>query len=80
MATIQLGQFTDDHADEIALALDDAGISYYVKRFGRVVRLLSAADWGTRVFVEKADAIEAAEIARAIAPDGVNRRLRAPDV
>ena len=77
MATIQLGQFTDDHADEIADALDHAGIAFYVKRFGRVVRLLSAADWGTRLFVDRADAVAAAEIARTIAPDGINRRLRA---
>lgn len=76
MATVQLGQFTDEHADAITSALTDAGIPYYEKRFGRVVRLLSAADWGTRLFVDKADALRAAAIAREIAPDGVSRRLR----
>ena len=75
MATVQLGQFTDDHADAIAAALDDAAIAFYAKRFGRVVRLLSAADWGTRLFVERADLDQAVAIALRIAPDGVRRRL-----
>ena len=75
MATVQLGQFTDDHADEIAAALDDAGIAFYAKSFGRVVRLLSAADWGTRLFVDRADLDQAVTSALRIAPDGVRRRL-----
>jgi len=75
VATVQLGQFTDDHADEIAAALDEAGIAFYAKRFGRVVRLLSAADWGTRLFVERDDLDQAVPIALRIAPDGVRRRL-----
>ena len=74
MATVQLGQFTDDNADLIEAALDEAGIAHYAKRFGGLVRFLSAADWGTRLFVDKADLDRAMEIARGIAPDGVRRK------
>ena len=75
MPTVPLGQFTDDNADAIGAALDAAGISWYAKRFGRVVRLLSAADWGTRLFVDRDDLTRAVEIAREIAPQGVRKRL-----
>ena len=74
MGSVQLGQFTDDHADAIAAALEEAAIGYYVKRFGRVVRVLFAADWGTRIFVDEDDLARAGEVARAIAPDGVRKR------
>jgi hypothetical protein len=75
MPSVQLGQFTDEHADAIEAALDKAGISFYTKSFGRLVRTIFAADWGTRVFVERADLERAAEIAREIAPHGVRKRL-----
>ena len=76
VATVQLGQFTDDHADAIAAALDAAGIPHWSKRFGRVVRLLSDAAWGTRLFVDQADVERASAIAAEIAPHGLRRRRR----
>ena len=75
MPTVQLGQFTDEHADAVAAALDAAGIPFFAKRFGKVVRLIFAADWGTRLFVERSELTRAVEIARRIAPDGVRKRM-----
>ena len=63
--TVQLGQFTEENAERVIAALEDAGIVWWHKRHGRFVQLLSAADWGVRVFVE-ADRLEDA---RAIARD-----------
>jgi hypothetical protein len=71
---VQLGQFTDAHADEIVAALEKAGIHAYAKRFGRIVRTMFAADWGTRLFVDGADYDRATAVAREIAPDGLRRR------
>ena len=74
MATVQLGQFTDENAEAVIKALDDAGIGFYTKSFGRIVRVLFAADWGTRVFVDDADLERAMGVARSIAPNGVRTR------
>ncbi len=78
MATVQLGQFTDENADAIAAALGQAGIPFFAKRFGRVVRILFAADWGTRLFVERVDLERAARIATEIAPAGLRARRPRP--
>ena len=72
--TIYLGQFTDDNADRIVAALDEAGIRWHAKSSGAFVRFIFAADWGVRLFVEEARADEAWELAGGIAPDGLARR------
>jgi hypothetical protein len=51
--TVELGQFTDEHAEDIAAQLERAGITWWHKSSGRFVRLLSAADWGTRIYVDR---------------------------
>jgi hypothetical protein len=66
--TVLLGQFTDEHADDILAGLEDAGIVHWVKRSGNLVRLLSAADWGVRIFVDRDRSEQAAAIARSVAP------------
>lgn len=66
--TVYLGQYTDEHADEIAERLEAAGIAWHHKRSGTLVRWLSAADWGTRLFVEAGREDEARAIADEVAP------------
>jgi hypothetical protein len=61
--TVELGQFLDENADRIAEALDAAGIVWWHKTSGRFVRLLSAGDWGTRIYVERDRLEEARRIA-----------------
>lgn len=63
--TVQLGQFTEENAQKVLEALERAGIVHWHKRHGRFVQVLSAADWGVRVFVEA----QRLEDARAIARD-----------
>lgn len=72
--TIYLGQFTDENADRIVDALDEAGIRWHAKSSGAFGRFLFAADWGVRLFVEDGKADEAWELAGQIAPDGLARR------
>ena len=67
--TVLLGQFVDDNAEVILSKLEAAGIDHWAKRSGGVVRLLSAADWGTRIFVD-ADRLEEAERIAATVTDG----------
>ena len=50
--TLYLGQFTDENADRIAAAFDDAGIRWHAKSSGAFVRFIFAADWGVRLFVD----------------------------
>lgn len=64
--TVQLGQFTEDNAERIAGELERAGIVWWHKSHGRFVQLLSAADWGVRVFVEADRLDEARALAREI--------------
>jgi hypothetical protein len=65
--TVELGQFTDEHAELIAQRLDAAGIVWWHKQHGRLVRILSAADWGTRLFVDADRLVEARQIATEVA-------------
>jgi len=74
MTTVYIGQFTDKHADELAQAFDAADIGWNAKTSGAFVRVIFAADWGVRLFVEEADLDRAREIARRIAPDGLAGR------
>ena len=67
--TVQLGQFTEDNAEAIAGRLERAGIVWWHKSHGRFVQVLSAADWGVRLFVEADRLDEARELAREVVPD-----------
>jgi hypothetical protein len=67
--TVLLGQFVDENAAAIAVKLEAAGIGHWAKRSGGLVRLLSAADWGTRIFVD-ADRLDEAERIAASVTDG----------
>jgi hypothetical protein len=64
--TVVLGQFVDHNADEIIRRLEAAGIDHWAKRSGGLVRLLSASDWGTRIFVDAERLDEAGRIAAAV--------------
>lgn len=68
--TVYLGQFTEDHAARIAAALDRAGITWWAKRSGRLIRLLFVGEWGVRLFVA-ADALDRARaiVERVLAED-----------
>lgn len=65
-----LGQFTNEHANQIAEALEQAGIVWWCKNPGTVSYVLFS-EWGPRLFVDRSRVDEAREIARRIAPDGV---------
>lgn len=65
VATVYLGQFTEQHAEAIAKALEEAGIVWWQKQSGRLTKVLFAGDWGVRLFVDEARLEEAREIARA---------------
>jgi hypothetical protein len=64
--TVELGQFTDENAERIAGQLEKAGIVWWHKTSGRFVRLLSAADWGTRIYVDHDRLDDAKRIAERI--------------
>jgi hypothetical protein len=67
--TVELGQFTHDNASRIAERLDAADIVWWHKQHGRLVSLLSAGDWGTRLFVDADRLEDARAIAREVVPD-----------
>jgi hypothetical protein len=58
--TVLLGQFTDEHADELLERLDEAGITSWTKSSGPLARTLFAGDWGVRIFVD-ADRLDTAK-------------------
>lgn len=67
MKTTYLGQFTDEVADEIAEALEDARIGWSYKQAGFLTRALFMGEWGTRLFVDSDRVDEARQIAERIA-------------
>lgn len=67
MATRYLGQFTDEHAETIASRLEQAGIVWWHKTHGSLMRVISFHDWGTRLFVDESRMDEARAIAEEIA-------------
>ena len=70
-----LGQFTDESADAIAEAFDEAGVGWSAKTSGRFTRVIFAGDWGVRLFVDDDQDLDRAwDIAGRIAPDGLARR------
>ena len=70
ISTVYLGQFTWEHANEIAEALEDADITWWSKNPGTISYVLFG-EWGPRLFVDRSRLEEAREIARAIAPAGL---------
>ena len=66
VSTVYLGQFTHEHAEAIAKGLEEAGIVWWHKQAGRWGRVLFA-EWGVRLFVDKARMEEAREIVRRVA-------------
>lgn len=67
VSTTYLGQFTEEHAEAIAKALAEAGIVWWHKASGRLVRTLFAGDWGVRLFVDSSRLDEAREVVRRVA-------------
>lgn len=61
--TVYLGQYTRDDAERIAEVLTRSGITWWHKQSGPIMRVLSSADWGVRLFVEEARLEEARRIA-----------------
>jgi hypothetical protein len=61
--TVHLGQFTDEHANEIAGELEELGIAWWFKQPGY---FSSIWERGTRLFVDETRLEEARAIARRI--------------
>jgi hypothetical protein len=70
ITTVYLGQFTNEHANQIAEALEEKSIVWWCKNPGTLTYVLFG-EWGPRLFVDRDRLDEAREIARRIAPDGV---------
>jgi hypothetical protein len=68
LRTVYLGQFTNEHADAIAGALEEAGIAWTYKQFGRLTKLFFAGDWGIRMFVDAARVEDARTIVSRLSP------------
>jgi hypothetical protein len=62
LRTAYLGQFTPEHAERIAEALEKESIAWTYKRFGKLTKLFFAGDWGVRMFVDAARLDEAKAI------------------
>lgn len=67
--TVQLGQFTDEHANEIAGRLEDAGIVWWHKQPGYFA---SIWEKGTRLFVDDSRVDEAQAIAERVLTAGTD--------
>jgi hypothetical protein len=70
ISTVYLGQFTHEHANQIAEALEEAGITWWVKNPGTLSYVLFM-EWGPRLFVDKTRLTEAKAIVGRIAPEAV---------
>jgi len=66
VTTAYLGQYTDEHAEAIAGALEEAGIVWWHKKASRLTRTLFAGDWGVRLFVDEQRLDEAKAIAEKV--------------
>lgn len=67
ITTVHLGQFTDEHANEIAGELEKLGISWWYKQPGYFSRIWER---GTRLFVDEERLEEAQAIARHVLDAG----------
>lgn len=70
VSTSYLGQFTEEHADAIGKGLTEAGMVWWYKQSGKIMRFISVGDWGVRLFVDSNRLDEAREIARRVVPAG----------
>jgi hypothetical protein len=68
--TVYLGQFTWEHAEAIAKELEEAEITWWHKQSGSIMQFISRADWGVRLYVEKARLEDAQTIARRVLDGG----------
>jgi hypothetical protein len=66
VTTVHLGQFTNEHANDIAAGLEEAGIVWWYKQPGYFA---SIWEKGTRLFVDEARLDEAQAIARRVLQD-----------
>ncbi len=67
LRTVYLGQFTWEHANEIAGALEEAGIAWWCKNPG-TLSYTFFREWGPRLFVDRDRLDEARAIAGRVAP------------
>ena len=67
MKTVQLGQFTNEHANEIAGRLEKAEIVWWYKQPGYFASLWEK---GTRIFVDDERLDEARAIAQRVLQEG----------
>lgn len=63
VTTVQLGQYTNEHANDIAGELEKAGIVWWYKQPGW---FSSIWEWGTRLFVDSSRLEEARAIAERV--------------
>lgn len=63
MKTVQLGQFTNEHANSIAEGLEKAGITWWYKQPGF---FSSIWEKGTRLYVDESRLDDAREVARRV--------------
>jgi hypothetical protein len=75
VTTVYLGQFTWEHANRIAEALEEAGIVWWTKNPG-TLSYVFFREWGPRLFVDRTRLEEARTIARRIGPGGVKEPRR----
>jgi len=68
--TTYLGQYTWEDANRIAGRLTAADIVWWEKQSGAIMRVLSSADWGVRLFVDEARVADARAIAESVVGDG----------
>jgi hypothetical protein len=68
VSTSYLGQFTEEHAEAIGKELTEAGMVWWYKQSGKIMRFISVGDWGVRLFVDAGRLDEAREIARRVVP------------
>jgi len=61
--TVQLGQFSDEHGEQIAAELEKADITWWYKQPGMFSRIW---EWGVRIYVDRERLDEAQAIARAL--------------
>lgn len=67
--TVELGQFTDEHADAIAERLEAAGIVWWFKQAGRWSRVFFIGEWGTRLYVDATRLDDARRLAHEVLDD-----------
>lgn len=65
LRTAYLGQFSHERSNAIAEGLEDAGIAWTYKQFGRWTKAFFLGEWGVRLYVDATKVDEARAIAQA---------------